>query len=122
MGASYSKEEESTQIENAVEPISVDGDGTYDTDYENYRLVEMLRVQEEARELFKNKNKDYGDSFSSYGVVGVLVRLGDKIQRASTITKNGVSAVNTESLRDTLIDLANYACMGVMLLDETSEV
>ena len=35
-----------------------------------------------------------------------------------SITKNGVNMVNDESIRDTLMDLHNYAAMGVMLLDE----
>ena len=44
--------------------------------------------------------------------------MGDKISRLNSITTRGVNLVNTESLRDTLIDLHNYAAMAVMLLDE----
>ena len=44
--------------------------------------------------------------------------MGDKIQRLISVTNKGVNLVNTESLRDTLIDLHNYAAMAVMLLDE----
>ena len=82
------------------------------------RVVQMQKVQTEALELFRKKNTDYGDSFATYGPVGVLVRMGDKISRLSSITKSGVNLVNTESLRDTLIDLHNYAAMGIMLLDD----
>ena len=82
------------------------------------RIEQMQKVQTEGLELFKKKNQDYGDSFANYGVVGVLVRMGDKIARAQSITKKGVSLVNTESLRDTLIDLHNYSAMAIMLLDE----
>ena len=46
------------------------------------------------------------------------MRLGDKINRLSSITHNGVKLVNTESTRDTLIDLHNCAAMAIMLLDE----
>jgi len=77
-----------------------------------------MRVQEEALELFRKKNTDYGDAFATFGPVGVLVRLGDKIQRLSSVTKSGVHLVNNESVRDTLVDLHNYAAMAVMLLDE----
>ena len=59
-----------------------------------------------------------GTPFANYGSVGVIVRLGDKIQRLMSVSKNGVTLVNTESLRDTLIDLHNYAAMGIMLIDE----
>lgn len=82
------------------------------------RVNQLDKVQSEARDLFVKKNKDYGDSFSDYGVVGVLVRLGDKIKRLQNITKNGVYMVEDESIRDTLIDLHNYSAMAVMLMDE----
>ena len=82
------------------------------------RIAQMQGVQNEALELFRKKNADYGDSFATYGPVGVLVRMGDKISRLNSITSKGVNLVNTESLRDTLIDLHNYSAMAVMLIDE----
>ena len=82
------------------------------------RVSQLKTVQDEALELFTKKNADYGDSFATYGPVGVLVRLGDKISRLNSITNKGVNLVNTESLRDTLIDLHNYAAMAVLLIDE----
>ena len=85
------------------------------------RVQQMENVQKGALEMFKKKNKDYGDAFAKYGVIGVLMRIEDKIQRALSITKNGVNMVNDESIRDTLMDLHNYAAMGVMLLDEKEE-
>lgn len=84
----------------------------------NLRIKQMEKIQSESLELFKKKNEDYGDSFATYGVVGVLVRLGDKISRLTTIHKKGVTLVDDESLRDTLIDLHNYSAMAVMLMDE----
>jgi hypothetical protein len=82
------------------------------------RVIEMEKVQKEGLELFKKKNADYGDAFATYGPVGVIVRIGDKIQRLSAVTKNGILLVDNEGLRDTLIDLHNYAAMAIMLLDE----
>jgi|TARA_B110000211_G_C14030929_1_gene532088 hypothetical protein len=86
------------------------------------RHSQMINVQSEAFELFKRKNKDYGDAFADFGPVGVLVRMGDKIRRMSSITKSGVILVDDESIRDTLIDLHNYAAMAVMLIDEKNEI
>ena len=40
-----------------------------------------------------------------------------RIQRALSITKNGVNIVEHDEMRDTLLDLQNYAAMGVMLVD-----
>jgi len=85
------------------------------------RVMQMAKVQSEGLELFKKKNTDYGDAFASYGVIGVLVRMGDKIQRSQSITNSSISLVNNESLRDTLIDLHNYSAMAIMLLDEDDE-
>jgi hypothetical protein len=86
------------------------------------RVKQMETVQREGLELFKRKNADYGDAFANYGPVGVIVRMGDKIQRLSSVSKNGVTLVNNESIRDTLIDLHNYAAMAIMLMDEVNGV
>lgn len=85
------------------------------------RVKQLLTVQNEARALFEKKNADYGDSFATYGTLGVLVRIGDKINRLNTITSRGINFVEDESLRDTLIDLHNYSAMGIMLLDNTDK-
>ena len=82
------------------------------------RVEQMKKVQAEGLALFTRKNIDYGDAFAKYGVIGVLMRIEDKIQRSMSITKNGVNLINDEGIRDTLIDLHNYAAMALMLLDE----
>jgi hypothetical protein len=82
------------------------------------RVEQMKNIQIEGLELFKNKNADYGDAFAKYGIIGVLMRIEDKIQRSLSITKNGVNLVKDENIRDTLLDLHNYAAMGLMLIDE----
>ena len=82
------------------------------------RPEQMRKVQDEALELFKKKNADYGDAFADYGPIGVLMRMGDKIRRLNSITKNQIIMVDDEKTRDTLLDLHNYAAMAIMLLDE----
>jgi len=82
------------------------------------RVEQMKNIQAEALELFTRKNADYGDAFAKYGMIGVLMRIEDKIQRSLSITKNGVNLVNNEGIRDTLLDLHNYSAMSLMLLDE----
>lgn len=78
----------------------------------------MIDIQNEALELFKIKNTDYGDSFAEYGSIGILIRMNDKIKRCISITNNNINLVHNESIRDTLIDLHNYSAMAIMLLDE----
>jgi len=85
------------------------------------RVKQMQDVQEKALELFKKKNADYGDAFAKFGVIGVLMRIEDKIQRSLSITKNGVNLVADESIKDTLLDLHNYAAMALMLLEESEK-
>jgi hypothetical protein len=85
------------------------------------RVDQLKKVQDESRELFSRKNADYGDAFATYGSVGILVRIGDKINRLTSITNKSITLVDDESLRDTLVDLHNYAAMAVMLLDEKEE-
>ena len=82
------------------------------------RVEQMKAVQSDALKLFAKKNTDYGDAFAEFGVIGVLMRIEDKIKRSLSITKNGVNLVKDESIRDTLLDLHNYAAMAIMLLDE----
>ena len=82
------------------------------------RPQQLKNIQNEGYELFKRKNKDYGDSFATYGPIGVIVRMQDKISRLVSIQKNGITLVDSESMRDTLIDLHNYSAMAIMLLDE----
>ncbi len=84
----------------------------------NERVTQMKSVQKEALETFIKKNNDYGDAFATYGPVGVIVRLGDKISRLTSVTSSGVNLVEDETIRDTLMDLYNYSAMAVMLMDE----
>lgn len=84
------------------------------------RCDQMIEIQKEGLELFKNKNADYGDAFAEYGATGVIMRMEDKLKRFISITKSGVNLVDTESLRDTLIDLHNYSAMAIMLLDDNN--
>lgn len=85
------------------------------------RVIQMLEVQDEALKIFTKKNRDYGDAFATYGPIGVIVRIGDKINRLNSITRNGIIMVNDEGVRDTLIDLHNYCAMAVMLMNEKEE-
>ena len=86
------------------------------------RVKQLETVQKDALELFKKKNADYGDAFAKFGVIGVLMRIDDKIQRSLSISKKNITMVNDESIRDTMIDLHNYAAMAIMLLDENEDM
>ena len=78
------------------------------------------KICDELNDLYARKNHDYGnafhDSFVEEGFAMARVRLTDKLLRFKTLSKTK-ARVTDESIRDTLIDLANYAIMTVMELD-----
>ena len=82
------------------------------------RMEQMKKIHKIALELFTKKNQDYGDAFATYGLIGVLIRMEDKLHRSLSITNKSVHLVNDEGLKDTLLDLHNYSAMALMLLDE----
>ena len=86
---------------------------------ENVKMHNL--ITNELTELYERKNRDYGDSFHlSYleeGMAMARIRLGDKLNRFKTLSKSNSQEVKDESIRDTLIDLANYAIMTIMEMD-----
>lgn len=80
-------------------------------------------VIEEIHNTFIIKNADYGNSFGEqyeeYGLLSALIRLDDKMRRLKQLNKQQAQ-VKDESIRDTVLDLANYAIMTVMELDKNN--
>lgn len=72
-------------------------------------------------ETYKAKNNDYGDSFADsykeFGITSAVVRMNDKMNRIKSLTKGEERQVKDESLRDSLMDLANYALMTVIEIE-----
>lgn len=76
----------------------------------------------DLNDIYERKNHDYGDSFHETwleeGAAMARIRLSDKLNRFKTLTRNseklGGQMVGSESIEDTLLDLANYALMTVM--------
>ena len=86
------------------------------------RLRRHADICAELHAMYDRKNQDYGDSFHlSYAEEGMAmprIRLGDKLNRFKNLTRSPrVQKVNDESIRDTLLDLANYAIMTIMELE-----
>lgn len=76
-------------------------------------------------DLYAKKNHDYGDSFHQTfveeGMAMSRIRLGDKFNRFKTLSRKMDSQrVSDESLKDTLLDLANYAIMTVLEMEDVS--
>ena len=78
--------------------------------------------QKHGLELFMRKNADYGDSFATFGIIGVIVRIQDKISRIINLLTTETTNVTDESIADTAIDLFNYCTMALMLIDEKRNI
>ena len=99
------------------------------------RQVGAKSLLPEDAELFNNittdllktyikKNHDYGNSFEQsldkFGLVAGVVRIGDKMNRIeSLITKKAL--VEDESIKDTLLDMANYCILTTMWINKNSK-
>lgn len=79
-------------------------------------------------DTFEKKNADYGNSFKKlfdeFGMVYAVAHIAEKTERLKQLSKNkGNGLVKTESVKDTLMDCANYCVLTLMELDRyTDEV
>jgi hypothetical protein len=69
---------------------------------------------------YEQKNSDYGNSFSDtiqeFGLVPAVARISDKLNRVKKMVKGEQMNID-ESLRDNLLDIANYCVLTIMELD-----
>jgi hypothetical protein len=89
----------------------------------------FLELLEELRSLHMSKSQDYGSESDPLANIrqgaefvgiepwrGCMVRVADKVQRMKTFCRNG--RLVHEGVRDTLLDLAAYSLLAVVLYDE----
>jgi len=82
----------------------------YEKNHEQFK-----KVLEEAEKLRWSKFCDYGFSYKSFGALGIIVQMNNKMSRMKVLINK--PKANNESLRDSAIDLLNYSAMLVMELD-----
>ena len=87
------------------------------------KLKRFRQITDEMANIYEKKNADYGDSFGEtylrLGLVSAVTRIQDKCNRLCNLAVNkGRQRVEDESIRDTLIDLSNYAIMTLIELEE----
>lgn len=77
-------------------------------------IAEMLNT-------YKKKNADYGNSFAEtiheFGFIPAVARINDKLKRVKNIVKGKDMNIKDESMRDNLMDIANYCVLTIMELD-----
>lgn len=73
---------------------------------------------------YVRKDHDYGDSFNKsldeFGLIASVIRIGDKMNRIKSLAQKEAK-VKDESIRDTLLDVANYAIMTIIWLDNQAK-
>ena len=88
---------------------------------DNVKVQAHHEVVERLTALYRAKNHDYGDSFGrgfrKYGLIMPVIRLEDKLNRLTSLVTGKEQRVHDESIRDTLMDLANYAVMTLVEMD-----
>lgn len=81
----------------------------------------FMDITTNMAKTYAAKNHDYGNSFeqscNKFGIIASVVRLGDKMNRIESLAVKKAE-VKDESIKDTLLDLANYAIMTVMWLNQ----
>lgn len=80
----------------------------------------FLEIALENAILMDKKQQDYGSrNISSFGTVGVIVRMNDKFERIKNLIKNRRKSAVNENVKDTFRDLSNYSIIALMLENKT---
>lgn len=81
------------------------------------RVQKHKEICEELNKIYATKNHDYGNSFKDVRDKipnAILVRVLDKTNRLTQLMTKGEQQVKDESIKDTLLDLANYCIMEII--------
>ena len=114
-------------IEHLLEQQRLRGDGI--THEQRPGSLPFLELLEEVRQLHLSKSQDYGSESDPLANIrqgaefvgiepwrGCMVRVADKVQRLKTFCRTG--RLVHEGVRDTLLDLAAYSLLAIVLFDE----
>lgn len=89
------------------------------------KIEQHEKICNDLHKLYIQKNKAYGDSFGEtykkLGIISAVTRISDKYNRLVNLATHRDINTGDESIRDTLIDLANYGLMTVMEIDNEAE-
>ena len=92
--------------------------------YDSVKVDKHLAICKQLNQTYQEKNADYGDSFSEtyqkLGIISAVTRISDKTNRLISLAGKSEAErmVKDETLRDTLIDLAGYAVLTLLEMEE----
>ena len=82
-------------------------------------------ITKQLNEIYIAKNTDYGDAFGDtfkkLGIISAVTRIADKTNRLMSLSAKTEAERNVkdETIKDTLMDLANYALMTLIEMEES---
>lgn len=95
-------------------------------------ITEWCLLADKMKEIIRSKNEDYaghGEAFTNFNQIelitkgmisremGTVVRMTDKLSRVVRLL-NAENQVADEKIEDTLMDLANYSMLLIIMLKE----
>lgn len=84
------------------------------------------KICDTLNETYIQKNEAYGnsftDTFEKLGLISAVTRITDKYNRLVNLATNPNVDIGDESIKDTLLDMANYCIMTYMELDKEEKV
>lgn len=84
-----------------------------------------MKICKELNQVYIDKNNAYGDSFGKtfrdLGIMSAITRISDKYNRVVALAKGVENNVKDESIFDTLRDMANYAIMTLIEIEESQK-
>ena len=89
-----------------------------------YKLLEEMKATHDAKRHDYASTEDVFANFRTCEMAGIpawkgcCVRIGDKFSRIMGFAKKEKLKVKDESIRDTLVDMANYALIALILYEE----
>lgn len=88
------------------------------------KLEVFKSITNNMYKTYEAKNNDYGDSFTKVRNKypnSIVIRLNDKLNRLESLMNGRKQMVSGESIKDTLIDMANYCIMELIEMEMENE-
>lgn len=115
-GDQYTPEEEDEILMDACKLILLN------RNTENDQYTNHMKICMNLNDTYIQKNKAYGNSFSDtfekLGIISAITRITDKYNRLVNLATYANVNIGDESIKDTLLDMANYCIMTYMELDK----
>ena len=89
-----------------------------------YELLDSMKAIHDAKRHDYGREEDIFANFRTCEMAGIpawkgsCIRLGDKFSRLMGFAKKEKLQVKDESIKDTLLDMANYALITLILYEE----